>query len=327
MTINFSSSSEMLFVPVVASSGEPAERIKSLTDVTDMWFEEPTELTYNEYLQIIRRLRGGDLTEAYAQRMHTLNPIDQRHWLKTKIFDAGKGDWQHYTYRDNQYVTAEEIDELEELKDVDYKQYQVYALGEWGALKDRIYNNYEVREFDFKPADWDDIIAGVDFGFEHPSAWLLLGIKEKTVFIIDEIYERKKTNPELIELIKDKQSHWGVRPPTYCDTAEPARIEEMEQNGLLVYPANKNVSEGINIVLSHKLVIHPRCVRTIKEIQSYRRREDRAGNILETPVKFLDDAMDAMRYGLATHRHVATQETAYPYEYDYQDEFSGEGKF
>lgn len=334
MDIRFKNGSEILFIPVVTSTGEPAERIKSMTDITDMWFEEPTELSYNEYLQIRRRLRGGimndeklDIVNAYAQRIYSFNPVDQNHWLKTKIFDKDEGDWFQYTYRDNQFAVKEEIQDLEDLKEQDENQYRIYAKGEWGVFQNKIYNNYEVKEFELNKANIDDIICGVDFGFVHPSVWLLLVIKENTVMITDEIYEKGLTNPEFIELIKAKQIEHDVNPPTYCDNAEPARIEDMEQEGMLVYPAYKDIVQGIDVVQKYKLLIHPRCVHTIKEIQSYKRREDRQGNVLEEPVKFKDDAMDALRYGLATHRRMNQKEEQYESVIEYEDDYVNEGKF
>ena len=35
----------------------------------------------------------------------------------------------------------------------------------------------------------------------------------------------------------------------------------------------------------------------IKELQSYKRREDKDGNVMEEPVKFNDHFCDAMKYG------------------------------
>ena len=35
----------------------------------------------------------------------------------------------------------------------------------------------------------------------------------------------------------------------------------------------------------------------VKEAQGYKRKEDKDGNVLEEPVKFMDHGMDAGRYG------------------------------
>lgn len=303
MRILFSNGSEMFFLPVVTSGGEPAERIKSLTDITDIWIEEATELSYDEFLQVKRRLRGGNLKNCYPQRIYSFNPVDSNHWLKTRCYDRGLGEWLHFTYKDNPYLSDEEKQDLENLKYEDETQYKIYALGEWATHQALVYSsNWEVQEFRDIPTN-EIIFAGVDFGFENPSVFLLLAKEERKIYIVDEVYKRRLTNKDFIREIENKMNEWKLdkrKIPVYCDSSEPARLKEMEQAGFLVYPAKGSVVEGINIVLSHRLIIHPRCINTIKEIQGYKRREDRNGNILEEPVKFNDHAMDALRYAVSS---------------------------
>ena len=98
-------------------------------------------------------------------------------------------------------------------------------------------------------------------------------------------------------MIQGKLDSYAIKnPEMFCDTAEPARIEEMKRAGLNVREANKNVIEGINVVKKYRQVIHPRCIEYIKEIAGYKRKEDRNGNVLEDPVKFADHTQDALRY-------------------------------
>jgi len=302
MIIKFPNGSDILFIPIVNTSGEPGERIKSLTDIHTFWYEEPTELSYEEYALTRLRLRGGELKTGYRQRIHTFNPIDKNHWLFTYFFEKDRGDRQKYTYKDNLFIEADYIKELEALKEEDPVSYDVYALGEWGTLSNKIYTNYSVNTFEYNIKDYDAIFCGVDFGFENPSVWLLCGIKEKTITIIDEIYQRKLTNPELIKLIQEKIELYKLgKVEMFADTAEPARIKEISQSGINVKDAKKNVQDGINTVKKYKLVVHPRCVETIKELSGYKRKEDRNGNVLEDPVKFNDHAMDALRYAVLSY--------------------------
>lgn len=292
------------FLPVVVTSGEAAERLKSLTDITDIWIEEATELSLEEYHQVRLRLRGEELENGYRQIVLTFNPIDRNHWIHSYFFEGNRGEHQHYTYKDNRFIEQAYIDELEGLKDIDETLYQIYALGDWGTFGNLIYTRYEIAEFDH-PFDWyDDILAGCDFGYENPSALTLIGLKENTAYIIDEVYERKLVNAELVERIQDKQQHYNILPTIFCDSAEPARVEEMARAGLQVYPAEKNVADGINAVKSYKLVIHPRCVNTLKEMRGYCRKKDRQGNVLEEPVKANDHTCDALRYALYTYKRL-----------------------
>ena len=91
----------------------------------------------------------------------------------------------------------------------------------------------------------------------------------------------------------------------YADSAEPARIEEITRAGFNVYPAKKEVKNGIDYIKRKKIYIHESCANTIKEIQSYKWKEKKDGEILDEPVKFLDHAMDALRYAVYTHQNQA----------------------
>ncbi len=299
--------SQIIFLPVAETSGEAAGRIKSMTDLTGIWFEEPTELTFEEFKTIRIRLRGQELKEGYRQRTYTFNPIDKNHWLHKFFFEPDeKGKLRQserlkYTYKDNPFLDADYIEELEDLKNIDPIYYSVYALGEWGTLSNQIYSNYVVEEFSHPMNFYDTVCSGADFGFVHPSAWLLIGIKDADVYVIDEICERKLINSEFINRIQGKLSLYRKQDvDIYCDWAEPARIEEMSRSGLHVLEANKNVVEGINVVKRYRIHCHERCVNFNKEISGYRFKQDIKGNVTEKPVKYNDDLVDCLRYSLAS---------------------------
>ena len=294
--------SEVIFMSVVNTSGEPAERIKSLTDITGVWVEEGTELSEDEMTQILLRMRGKPLANgSYRQLITTFNPVDTGHWLHRWVEIEHSMDKVHKTYHDNKFLDPEFAASLEALKDQDPNTYRVYCLGEWGALENIIYKNYVVEEFDF-PQDWYDFTGvGCDWGWENPSTGIFIGVKEHDIYIVDEIYESHIINATLINMISQHQEmlQWE-RLPIVGDSAEPARLEEFEQVGFEVYPAEKKVTDGIAFVQGFRLHIHPRCVNTLREVQAYRRRTDRNGIILEEPVKWMDHAMDAIRYWVYT---------------------------
>jgi len=315
MEIFFPNGSQMLFFPIADTSGESADRIKSLTDVTGMWFEEPTELSFDEYKTARIRMRGRELKEGYRQRIHTFNPINSNHWLHDFFFKPGldgklrEADRFKYTYKDNPFLSIDDKNELEDLKNVDLVAYDVYALGEWGTLGSQIYNNYVIEEFNHPLGWYNEIVSGVDFGYSHPSVWILIAIQEKNIYVIDEICESKLTNPDFIAKIKPKLDQYNQKNlEIYADWAEPARIEEMKREGLNVIEANKNVTEGINVVKKYRLHIHPRCINAVIQIAGYRYKEGRDGKIRsdEKPLKYNDDVMDALRYavfGLSENDH------------------------
>ena len=293
------------FLPMVNTKGggEAAARIKSMTRITDIWAEEATELTQAEDTQLALRLRGEPLKRGTRQFIRTFNPIDANHWIKHKFFDMNIGERLRYTYKDNRFIDSEYIKELEALKVDNPTLYDIYALGHWGTPQDLIYTNWVVRNIDYPPDWYDVVINGEDFGYNNPSAHIMIGIKDQDIYIYDEIYQSHLLNSQFIDLIKQKNAEWGLPPqtPHYADTAEPDRITEFEQAGLLVYPAIKSVIPGINKVKSLRVYVDPRCVNVIKERNAYSYRKDRWGRVLDEPVKIFDHAMDAIRYAVYTY--------------------------
>ena len=55
----------------------------------------------------------------------------------------------------------------------------------------------------------------------------------------------------------------------------------------------------IDVVKKYRLHVHTEAFGVLREIKYYKRIKDaKTGEYLETPLKFMDDAMDAMRYGI-----------------------------
>lgn len=277
---------------ILFKSLDNADKIKS-TEFNYIWAEEATELTHQDYLQLRLRLRRkNDLNN---QIITTFNPIDQFHWLKTKVLDREKVSSFQSNYKMNPFLSREYIEQLEGLAEVDENYYRIYALGEWGVLKNLIYSNWDTVTV--LPEDYDEIIYGLDFGYINPTVLVEIRLKENEAWVQELIYQSRLTNSDLIELLKMKVDK---NAQIYADSSEPQRIDEIYKAGFNIYPANKDIKFGINKVKEYKLHILEDSTNTIKEIRSYKWREDKEGRILEEPVKFNDHAMDAMRYALAS---------------------------
>jgi len=292
MTIQFFNGSE-----IICGGLDDPEKLKSIEGVTSAWLEEATEFTEDDFKQVNLRLRGK--TQSYKQIILTFNPVSKLSWLYKRFFEGRKENCTilRTTYKDNRFIDEEYIKVLEGLKNEDETYYQVYALGEWGVLQNIIYTNYDL--VDNFPDSFDEIIYGLDYGYNNPSALLEVGIKDKEIYLRELLYQTHLTNEDLIEklkeLIPDKNRY------IYADSAEPARIEEMQRAGFNVHPADKSVKDGIDFVKRQKLHILKSSVNLIKEISGYKYKEDKDGNVLDEPVKFRDHLMDAMRYAIYTH--------------------------
>jgi len=230
----------------------------------------------------------------------TFNPVPS--WLKTYFFDEHKEEdvaILQTTYKDNPFLDREYIQMLEELQEQDETYYRIYTLGEFAEPEHLIYTKYNVE--DRAPDSFDEVIYGLDFGYNNPTACLRIGIKDQEIWILDELYRTHLTNADLIDLLKEFVREKAA--PIYCDSAEPQRIEEIQRAGFNAWPSAKDVKLGIDFVKRQKLHILRSCENTLKEIRMYKWKEDAKGNILDEPVKFMDHCADALRYAVYTHLH------------------------
>lgn len=199
----------------------------------------------------------------------------------------------HSTYLDALAVLPKEVvANIESNKDKDENWWRVYGLGLLGKLEHLIWPNYEIVA-ELPPRDrWQKWAYGLDFGFTHPTALLKVVEAGEKLYWDECIYQRQLTNADLIE----KMTHED-RADIYADGARPDAIEEIQRAGWNIYPANKEVKTGLDVVKRQKVYITKSSIGTIKEVRNYSYKKDKDGHILEEPVKIADDACDAGRYG------------------------------
>jgi phage terminase large subunit len=272
--------------------------------------EEATELTLEDFRQLNLRMRGKVPT--YYQMMLSFNPISNLSWVYKEFYDkAVKKDRLdnsklHFsTFKDNRFLDDAYKTELQALEDIDYMWYKVYTLGEWGSLENLIYKKWEV--VDNFPQDVKEVVCGLDFGYTHPTALVMLGIAKEGVYVKQLIHSKNLTISTLIDKIKLAipedapfgRANLNRETPIFCDSARPDAIKQIQQAGLNAKPATKgihSVKDGIDTIKQHKLYITSDSDALIKEIRQYKWKEDRDGNVYDEPVKLYDDGMDAMRY-------------------------------
>jgi phage terminase large subunit len=87
----------------------------------------------------------------------------------------------------------------------------------------------------------------------------------------------------------------------YCDSAEPQRIQELQDAGFVVEGASKSVSIGIDSIKRRKFFITKDSVNGAKEARSYSWKTGKDGKKTDEPVKHNDHFMDAVRYAVYTY--------------------------
>lgn len=126
---------------VVFKGLDDIEKVKSITfdngELTDIWCEEATEMLEKDINQLKVRLRGG---KSKKQIVLSFNPVNIQHWIKKHFIDSGLATVCFSTYKDNKFLTEEDIKALEDLKYIDEYTYNVYCLGRWGILGKTVFN-------------------------------------------------------------------------------------------------------------------------------------------------------------------------------------------
>lgn len=230
------------------------------------------------------------------------NPADEYNWVYD-VADAEGNKLIHSTYKNNKgNLTKQQIADIESLQFADENLWKVYGLGLRGTSGDTIFTHYKI--VDGMPV-CDEVWYGLDFGFTHPAAFVKVGRVENNIYVEELIYETGLTNSDLAYLIK---TQFGVSKNSeiYCDTARPESIEEIKRAGLNAKAAKKEVWDGIQHLKSLPLFITKNSTNLQKELRNYKWKQ---GTNKEEPVKFMDDAIDAMRY--ATFTHLSTQKKVY----------------
>lgn len=297
MSFHFPNGSE-----VFCEGLDDPEKIKSYEGITSIWIEEAPELNREGFIQLDLRPRGKNIP-SYVQICLSLNPVSKLNWVYKEFFQKENPDitLHHSTYKNNRFIDDKYVQVLEDLKKKDKVFYDIYALGKWGVLGNLVFTNWIVKEISTNPLDYEIIRCGLDFGYNNPSAFIRIGIKDDDIYVLDEFYQSGLTNPELIRALKPQVTE---EDDIIGDSAEPDRIKEFVDAGYNVKASKKgkdSVKRGIEWTRRRKIYIHPSCVNTQNEISIYKYKEGnkmKESDEQEEPVSFKDHLMSALRYAV-----------------------------
>ena len=161
---------------------------------------------------------------------------------------------------------------------------------------------------DFKPVYY---IRGLDRGYRNPTAvcWIEVD-KDGNWYQTRELYQAGLTNPPLARLLKDMR---GEIVPEFStmDSAQAGDIKDLQDLGEDFLPVSKETGESKLDYVRYKIqkfeerlkakryFVHPDCVNTIREFQSYRYKEKSRHSAIdvgqpENPEKANDHQMDSL---------------------------------
>lgn len=144
---------------------------------------------------------------------------------------------------------------------------------------------------------FDRVFCGVDWGWEHWGAVVVIGVKNDSYYIIEEHAAQHKYIKNWIETAKDIIRRYGDI-PFYCDPARTEHIAAFQDAGIEAYMANNRVLSGIEAVatlMTNKqfFIVYSKCPRFREEIYKYIWKKNTG-----EPLKGNDDVLCAIRYGI-----------------------------
>ena len=317
--------------PCLVVGGGDSDSVASIQGGTwDFWYaNELPQHHYNFYNMALSRL-----TPANARAFADSNPESSNHWLyQEKIKPYLEGDktvrdvfeYWHFTMKDNANLSHTFISNQEKLYQGAFKARKIDGL--WIVADGLVYDTFNRSKHVLTHSQMLDKILkndileyflGVDWGWNHPTACLLLGIdKDGSYYIIDELYSPKIEADDVINWINEKQKEYGrFFSFANCDNARPEQNDKLRKNtNLVIYEEKPKVEDSISLVrglINYDNIIVPDvCKATLGEFETYRYPSETdkykggvSSDSADTPLKINDDCMDALRY--AIYKHLTT---------------------
>ena len=215
----------------------------------------------------------------------------------------------HSTYKDNEFLTPEQIQEIIDAGKNDPNWAKVYIDGKIGTLDGLIYT-FELCDSIPVKTEMDHLveIQGMDFGFTNdPTArvQVIADHRKKILWVRERCYRTHMQNKHIIQDLQED----GVtkRMEIYADCAEPKSIADIQDAGFNVIPCDKDAptkSDKLKFQLQWmqgwQLNVTKDSIDLIKELRNYVWAKDRDGNPLNEPIDKFNHCLDAMRYAVWT---------------------------
>ena len=277
---------------------DDVEKIKS-TKFNLIWMEEATGFSFEDFSFLQTRL-SAEKPEGWKrnQIILSLNPSDAKGWIRTKLLPQENVCLIESTYKDNPFLDEDYIRNIEALKENNPRMYKMLVLNQWGVSEGRVFDKWELYDEHTAPKSFDQVIYGLDFGWNHATALIECSFKDNAVYLKEVIYKNHINNGELIALMDAAGVNKDLT--MIADSAEPDRIDEIFAKGYQCIEGIKKIEvvKTINILQNYKIYIHKDSKNLQSEFDDYEWKKNLAGQYLDKlePDKQHDDGIAAVRY-------------------------------
>jgi len=308
---------------------ERAQKILG-TEYITIFCNEATQLEYSVIGTLRTRLaqRVYDSTGQFlaANKMVLdCNPRQPTHWLyiwgvlhkdpTSKPYkmlpDADSHATLHWTPEDNAKNLPPNFirDHLDTLP---FEARERMRYGKWCGSEGAIFKEFKesshvIEPFDI-PRHWSRIRA-IDFGYDHPMAYLhaAYDLNTDTIYIYHEYKESGLTIDKLADKLDESEKRYNeYYEVQWADHSKTDRAF-LQRRGIVTRPAKKSVTDGINAV-RERLMVHPElqrprllifktCEGLVDEMYAYTWYDGKSDvTDRDVPIKIDDDLVDCLRY-------------------------------
>ncbi|AGI11710.1 terminase large subunit [Listeria phage LP-032] len=309
------------------------EKIKSISGIDDIFLEEATELTLDDYTQLQLRMRNlAGKRRKEGQMILCYNPISKVNWVYRLFHDPTTADERpedlrilHTTYKDNKFLPEKYLNTLEELMKTNPTYHRIYAMGDFASLGELVYTNwrewkipnihdpYGMQNIDptvdqLKRAGLKSYF-GLDFGYANDATAMVACIvdeRNKKIYIYDEYQNNIKQKERMLndDIVRKIAEKGWAKEKIVADSSEPKSIEEIRRKGIWRIKAARkgkdSIVHGIQFVQGFEIIVHPRCTHIREELENYAWQKDKQNpnEYINKPIDEYNHGLDALRYAL-----------------------------
>lgn len=274
------------------------------------WFEEAYQIeSEDSFRTVVESIRGShEAPDFFKQITLTFNPWSENHWLKRVFFDEKTKEKDTLslttTFRVNEWLDKVDIDRYEDLYRTNPRRARIVCDGEWGVAEGLVFDNFSIRDFDIeqKIKQIQETTHGMDYGFTNDPTTEVssaVDLANKEIWIYDEHYELAMGTNDIYKMLERKEL---LKSSITGDNAEARLIAELKSKGARrlhrSVKGKNSINQGILFLQGFKIYIHPSCVHTIEEFNTYTFTQDKSGKWLNKPIDDNNHIIDALRYSM-----------------------------
>ena len=232
-------------------------------------------------------------------------------WAHTELANDPSAEWLTLTYKDNEALNENIINELELARDKGFYNtdlpteqlfkekniksdywanwWKVYGLGLTGTIEGVILTDWE--QIKAIPLGAEYLGSGTDFGKggNDPTTTINFYWYDGKVIWDEVIYETQLRDSDHIKKLKEANVSQKLK--MFCDNSEPSKIRELQLGGFLAVGEKKEtIDYGLGLIKESPFLVTTRSVNVISELRKYMYGDN------GSPMDRNNHTIDAARY-------------------------------